>query len=100
LIKWSGEALASLAGGVVRQLGLEREDFEVVQIGSLFGASEQLGTTMLAGIHRVAPGARLTRLDVPPVVGGVLLGMEAAGVDVGPVRATVASTAAALMVRP
>jgi hypothetical protein len=32
-------------------------------------------------VHQVAPGARLVRLNVPPVVGGVLLGMEAAGLD-------------------
>jgi len=99
LIGWAGRELGSLAIGVLRQLGFEQEAFEVVQIGSLFGASDVLGATMLATIHEVAPGARLTRLMVPPVVGGVLLGMEQGGVDVGPLRASVASTAVALMAR-
>jgi hypothetical protein len=30
-------------------------------------------------IHSIAPGAKLVRLNVPPVVGAVLLGMEQAG---------------------
>jgi hypothetical protein len=35
---------------------------------------------MRRSIHKDAPGARLVRLSVPPVIGGVLLGMEQAGV--------------------
>jgi len=97
LICWAGRGLGSLVVGVVRQLALENEAFEVVQIGSLFGASSLLAGTMLATIHDVAPGARLTQLTMAPVVGGVMLGMEAGGVDVGPVREVVASSAVALM---
>lgn len=37
-------------------------------------------------IHAVAPGARLVRLTAPPVAGGVLLGMEQAGLNPVPVR--------------
>jgi len=97
LIRWAGRELGSLVVGVVRQLALEHETFEVVQIGSLLRASSLLADTMLATIHDVAPGARLTQLTMPPVVGGVILGMEAGGVDVGPVRDVVAATAVALM---
>ncbi|MCD6286694.1 MAG: ATPase [Anaerolineae bacterium] len=99
LIRWAGRGLGSLVVGVVRQLALEHEAFDVVQIGSLFGASSLLAGTMLATINDVAPGARLTQLTMPPVVGGVMLGMEAAGVDVRLLRETVASTAVALMAK-
>jgi hypothetical protein len=34
---------------------------------------------MAEAIHVAAPGARLVRLRVPPVVGAVLVGMQAAG---------------------
>jgi hypothetical protein len=34
---------------------------------------------MRATIHKLAPKARLVRLNVPPVVGAVMLGMEADG---------------------
>jgi hypothetical protein len=37
-------------------------------------------------IHAVAPGAHLVRLTAPPVVGGVLLGVEQAGEDPFAVR--------------
>ncbi len=40
-----------------------------------------LTDVMRETIHTVAPGARLVRLTVPPVVGAVMLGMEQAGVD-------------------
>ena len=34
---------------------------------------------MREAVHAVAPGARFVRLTAPPVVGAVLLGMQAAG---------------------
>ena len=97
LVRWAGRELGSLVVGVVRQLALEHEAFEVVQIGSLLGASSLLADTMLATIHDVAPGARLAQLTMPPVVGGVMLGMETGGADVASVRAVVASTTVALL---
>ncbi len=86
IVRWAGRELGSLANGVIRQLGFEALDFEVVQIGSLYNGSPLLGETMMATIQAVAPGARAVRLTVPPVVGGVLLGMEQAGADSRPLR--------------
>lgn len=86
IIRWAGRELGSLAIGVIRQLNFEALDFDVVQIGSLYNGSPVLGETMMATIHEVAPGARAVRLTAPPVVGGVLLGMEQAGVDYPPLR--------------
>ena len=96
VIRWAGCELGSLAIGVIRQLGFEALDVEVVQIGSLYNGSPAMSATMLATIHEVAPGARLVRLAAPPVVGGVLLGMEQAGVDYPPLRQTLIETTAAL----
>jgi N-acetylglucosamine kinase-like BadF-type ATPase len=80
IIHWAGRELGSLANGVVRQLGFERLEFEVVLAGSLYDGSPALTATLQETIHAVAPGARLVRLTVPPVVGGVLLGMEQVGI--------------------
>jgi N-acetylglucosamine kinase-like BadF-type ATPase len=85
-ICWAGRELGSLAVGVIRQLGFEQLDFEVVLIGSLFKGSPALTETMAATVHEVAPQARLVRLKAPPVVGGVLLGMEQAGVEYSGIR--------------
>jgi len=97
IIQWAGRELGSLAVGVIRQLGFEHIEFQVVQIGSVFNGSPLLGETMMAAIHEVATGARAVRPTVPPVVGGVLLAMERAGIDYLPLRPTlIASTAAVL----
>jgi N-acetylglucosamine kinase-like BadF-type ATPase len=97
IIRWAGRELASLAIGVIRQLDLQRQpELEVVQIGSLFDGSPLLGEVMLSTIRAVAPGARLVRLTVPPVIGGVLLGMEQAGIDHASRRETLIETTGAL----
>jgi hypothetical protein len=70
-----------MANGVIRQLGFETLAFDVVMAGSFFAGSPLLAEAMGETIHPVAPGARLVRLDAPPVVGGVLLGIEQAGED-------------------
>jgi N-acetylglucosamine kinase-like BadF-type ATPase len=81
VIRWAGRELGSLAIGVIRQLGFHDLSFEVVLSGSLYSGSPALTESMRNTIHRVAPGARLVRLAVPPVAGGVLLGMEQAGLQ-------------------
>ena len=81
VLRWAGEELGGMAVGVANQLELQNETFDVVLIGSLFDGHPLLQEVLGETIHKVAPGARLVRLNVPPVVGSVLLGMEAAGVD-------------------
>ncbi len=81
LVRWAGRELGSLAAGVIRQLELEKERFEVILAGSLYDGSPLLAETLGAVVHGVAPGARLVRLTAPPVLGGVLLAMEQAGLE-------------------
>jgi N-acetylglucosamine kinase-like BadF-type ATPase len=96
-ICWAGRELGSLAIGVIRQLGLEQSEFEVVLIGSLFKGSPALIETMTAAIHQVAPKAHLVRLKAPPVVGGVLLGMEQAGVRYSSLRQVLIESSNAML---
>ena len=81
LVLWAGRSLGSLANGVIRQLGFEALAFEVVLVGSFFNGSPLIIETMGRTIHTTAPGARLEQLAAPPVIGGVLLGMEQAGMS-------------------
>ncbi len=97
LILWSGRELGSLATGVIRQLGFEPLEFEVVLIGSLFNGSPKLKETLSNTIHAVAPQARLVRLSAPPVVGGVLLGMEQLGLDYSHIRPVLIESTNALL---
>jgi len=86
-MRWAGQELGSLAVGVIRQLDLQQEAFDVVLIGSIFDGHPLISESMRTVILGEAPAARLVRLEAPPVVGGVLLGMEAAGLDFRPRRA-------------
>jgi len=97
-IRWAGRELGSLVVGVTHQLGFERIDFEVVLIGSMFHASPMLVEAMEATVHRVAPGARLVHLTVPPVVGGVLLGMRQAGLETTALRQSLIKSTRELIV--
>jgi N-acetylglucosamine kinase-like BadF-type ATPase len=80
-IRWAGEELGMMVVSVINQLDLQDKEFEVVQIGSLFDGHPLMTECMQATVHQTAPGARLVRLTVPPVVGGVILGMQMAGHD-------------------
>ena len=84
LIGWAGTELGELANAVIRQLAFENLDFDVVMTGSMFDGGMMLIDPMRRKIHELAPKARLVRLDVPPVIGAALLGMEAAGLQPTP----------------
>ena len=86
IIAWAGRELGDMARGVIRQLQIEDEAFEVVLVGSLFNGGPMLIEPLRETILSLAPRARLVRLAVPPVVGGVLLGMEQASFDFVAVR--------------
>lgn len=90
--RWAGDELGQMAVGVVNQLGFQKEAFDVVLIGSLYDGHPLLTESLRETVARIAPGARLVRLTAPPVVGGVLLGMEQAGVNGYPMRAVLIET--------
>jgi len=97
VIRWAGEELASLVLGVVRQLDLQRELFDVVMVGSTFRGGPLLLDPLQAAVHAEAPHARFVPLAAPPVVGAVLLGMRMAGMETASVRpALIAAAQAAL----
>jgi N-acetylglucosamine kinase-like BadF-type ATPase len=97
LVRRAGRELGDLALGVIRQLDLAAASFDIVLSGRFFDGSPLVAGALAGTVHAVAPGARLVRLASPPVVGGVLLAMERAGIDPAAVRqGLIASTAALL----
>jgi N-acetylglucosamine kinase-like BadF-type ATPase len=93
LIRWAGRELGEIANAVIRQLEFENLAFDVVMAGSMFEGGPMLIEPMRETIHRLAPRARLVRLSVPPVIGAVILGMEAAGLTASAsVRKNIADT--------
>ncbi|HKY53709.1 MAG TPA: BadF/BadG/BcrA/BcrD ATPase family protein [Anaerolineales bacterium] len=82
LIHWAGYELGEMANAVIRQLEFENLAFDVVMTGSMFEGGEMLIAPMRETIHKLAPKARFVRLTAPPVLGAVMLGMEAVGFEV------------------
>jgi N-acetylglucosamine kinase-like BadF-type ATPase len=81
LIHWAGCELGEMAVAVIRQLDFQALEFDVVLSGSMFEAGPLLTEPLCTTVLREAPGARFVRLDVPPVIGAVMIGMEQGGLQ-------------------
>ena len=86
VIRWAGNELGMMAVSVINQLDLQKECFDVVLIGSLYDGHPLMTESMRTTIQLIAAGAKLVRLTVPPVVGGVVLAMQETGQDARKVR--------------
>jgi N-acetylglucosamine kinase-like BadF-type ATPase len=93
IIHWAGEELGWLAVSVARQIEMENEEVEIIQSGSVFEAGEIIMKPMRDVVMEHLPKAKIIRLDGPPVVGAVLLGMEQVNFDGYAVRDHMVRTA-------
>jgi N-acetylglucosamine kinase-like BadF-type ATPase len=93
VIHWAGEELGWLAVSVARQIEMENEGVEIIQSGSIFEAGEIITNPMRDVILRHCPKAKIIRLDGPPVVGAVILGMEHVDFDGYTIREKIIQTA-------
>jgi hypothetical protein len=81
-----GDEVVAMAGAAIRRLRLSRLEFEVVLGGGLFlGSDPRLVERVRGGIGSEAPRARVVRIADPPLVGAVLMGLDAIGAT-GPAR--------------
>jgi N-acetylglucosamine kinase-like BadF-type ATPase len=81
LIVFLGTEVGVTARTLVRRLGLENEDVEIILGGSVFkGKGPLLLETATRVIHEIAPRGQVKRTDHEPVVGATLLALEAMGV--------------------
>jgi len=86
VIRWSGEELGWIAISVARQIEMENEEVEIVQSGSVFEVGHLIMEPMRNIVMNHLPKAKIIRLDGPPVVGPLMLGMQMAGIDPYPMR--------------
>ena len=78
-----GTEVGTTANAIIRRLGLEDRDVEVVLGGSVFkGQGALLLNTVRQVVHSVAPQATIETPEFEPVVGAVLLALESLGVEV------------------
>jgi len=98
VLNWAGEELGMLAVAVARQIEMENDEVEIVQSGSIFEAGELISKSMHKTILNHCPKAILKRLDGPPVVGAVILGMEQARFDGYKIRDKMIQTAKEILI--
>jgi len=80
LLRRAGAMLGGTTAHVIRTLGMEGVEFELVLARSMFDTTSPLLVDALEECVRpVAPGAHLKRLEAAPVVGSALLALELAG---------------------
>jgi N-acetylglucosamine kinase-like BadF-type ATPase len=97
VVQWTGEELGWLAVSVARQIQMENDEAEIIQSGSVFEAGDIIMNPMRDIVMKYLPKAKLIRLDGPPVVGAVILGMEQAKFDGYAVRDLMVKTAKELV---
>jgi len=82
ILRRQGDELGLSAKAVIERLGMQGESFDVVLAGSVVTRGE--GDDVHAGIREAvqlaAPGAKVVKLEVEPVVGAVWLAVESTGV--------------------
>ncbi len=97
VIHWAGEELGWLAVSVARQIEMENDEVDIIQSGSVFDAGAIITEPMREVVLKHCQHAKLIRLDGPPVVGAVILGMEQVGFDGYAVRENMVRTAKELV---
>jgi N-acetylglucosamine kinase-like BadF-type ATPase len=72
------DEIVAMAGAMIRRLHLTRLDPEVVLGGGVFRTPDAAFRARIeAGVHALAPRARVVRQEAPPVAGAALLGLDA-----------------------
>jgi N-acetylglucosamine kinase-like BadF-type ATPase len=74
------DEVVAFAVAAIKRLRLSNREVEVVLGGGVFRADDRVFHERIrTGIRKVAPRAIMRRLDVPPVVGAALLGLDEIG---------------------
>ncbi len=84
IVRRQTEAVATFAGGALRQLRVGDAEVDVVLGGAILAAAAPLILEpVTAAIREIAPGARLSVCSVRPVVGAALAALDMVGADAG-----------------
>jgi N-acetylglucosamine kinase-like BadF-type ATPase len=80
IVHRQAEEIVIMAGTAIRRLRLSGSEVEVVLGGGIFRSGDRSFLDRIEhGVRAVAPAARITVLDEPPVLGAAMLGLERLG---------------------
>jgi len=82
ILRRQGEELGLTAKAIIERLRMTDENFDVVMAGSILtrGEGDYVHHYVRETVKSVAPGARLVKLEVEPVVGAAWLAVESTGI--------------------
>jgi N-acetylglucosamine kinase-like BadF-type ATPase len=80
IVDRQADEVVALARATIRRLRMSALDVDVVLGGGIFRNHDPAFFTRIeAGVHQVAPAARIHVLDAPPVLGAALMGLDRSG---------------------
>ncbi|TVX99682.1 N-acetylglucosamine kinase [Cohnella terricola] len=82
ILRRQGEELGLTAKAIIERLRMTGEAFDVVMAGSILtrGEGDFVHRYIRETVESVAPGAKLVKLEVEPVIGAVWLAVESTGI--------------------
>lgn len=81
LLTTAGEQLATAAAAVIEQLGLSATGIDVFPTGGVFQSSDFVTSAFRQALHARVPATQVKAPAFPPIVGGLLLALQAAEVE-------------------
>ena len=84
ILQAAGNSLAELTLAVADRLALSRQPFALYPVGGIFRAGRLVLDPMQATLRRNRAQCRIRRPTFPPVIGAVLMAMEAVGMPPAP----------------
>ncbi|HHY98901.1 MAG TPA: ATPase [Firmicutes bacterium] len=102
IVERQGEEVGLTAVAILRRLGLDREEADVVLNGSIFNAiGPLLIDTITHVVHRKAPLAKIRRAEFHPVIGSIFGALRAIGISVSDsIRQKVRETMPEVLIMP
>ncbi|TET12057.1 ATPase [Candidatus Aerophobetes bacterium] len=82
ILKQAGEELGTSVVAVIKNLKMERQEFEIAMIGGVFKAEELILPYFEERIRREAPKARFIKPRFEPAIGAIFLGLQEIGVEI------------------
>lgn len=68
LMEEAGKELALAARAVITKLKIEKENFPIAYVGSIFKAGDLIKVPFLKSVHEIAPKAELIEPQIPPAL--------------------------------
>lgn len=82
ILEAAGNELGRAVGAVLRSLERSDAEFPIAPVGGVFSSGKLVTRPMMSTVHAVNQQARLIQAEFVPVIGAVILALEALGIEI------------------